>query len=162
MKVRTLVLASGTPSRCPIGLGFTGSGSAAQNLALALRDRGIAVRTLGLIQVLAVSPSNDARYRLAMTITAVLDIQLRLDAPADAETRVSSILSQTRARPGFLSADVVRDLDDPRHLVVIEVWESFEADQAYRAWRATPEGASELGELTGGRTALTRYEPTTI
>jgi quinol monooxygenase YgiN len=101
-------------------------------------------------------------YLLAMAITSVLDIQLRADAPADAETRVSSILSETRARPGFVSADVLRDLDDPRHLVVVEVWESLEADNAYRAWRATPEGASELGELTGGRLALTRYEPTTI
>lgn len=97
-----------------------------------------------------------------MAITSVLDIQLRPDAPADAETRISLILSQTRARPGFLSADVVRDLDDPRHLVVIEAWESLEADDAYRAWRATPEGASELRELTAGRVALTRYESTTI
>ena len=97
-----------------------------------------------------------------MAITSVLDFQLRPDAPADAETRISSILSQTRARPGFLSADVVRDLDDRRHLVVIEVWESLEADEAYRAWRATPEGPSELRELTDGQIALTRYEPTTI
>jgi quinol monooxygenase YgiN len=97
-----------------------------------------------------------------VTITSVLDIQLRPDAPADAETRVSSILSQTRARSGFLSAEVVRDLDDPRHLIVIEVWESLEADEAYRAWRATPEGKNELGELTGGQLELTRYEPTTI
>ena len=97
-----------------------------------------------------------------MAITSVLDIQLRPDAPADAETRISSILSQTRARPGFLSAEVVRDVDDPRHLIVIEIWESLEADQAYRVWRATPEGANELAELTGGKLALTRYEPTTI
>jgi quinol monooxygenase YgiN len=97
-----------------------------------------------------------------MAITSVLDIRLRPDAPADAETRISSILSQTRARSGSISADVVRDLDDPRHLVVIEVWESLEADDAYRAWRATPEGANELGELTAGRLALTRYEPTTV
>ena len=97
-----------------------------------------------------------------MAITSVLDFQLRPDAPADAETRISSMLSQTRARPGFLSADVVRDLDDRRHLVVIEMWESLEADEAYRAWRATPEGASELRALTAGQIALTRYEPTTI
>lgn len=99
---------------------------------------------------------------MPMAITSLLDIQLRPDAPADAETRISSILTQTRARPGFVSADVVRDLDDPRHLVVIETWESLEADDAYRAWRATPEGANELGELTGGKIGLKRYEPTTI
>jgi quinol monooxygenase YgiN len=97
-----------------------------------------------------------------MPITALLDIQLRPDAPADAEARVNSVLAQTRARPGCLSVDVVRDLNDPRHLVVIETWESLEADDAYRAWRATPEGASELGELTAGRPALTRYEASTI
>jgi len=97
-----------------------------------------------------------------MAITSMLDIRLREDAPADAESRVTSVLSQTRARPGFISADVVRDLDDPRHLVVIEVWESVEADDAYRAWRATPDGASELGELTAGRPTLTRFKPTTI
>jgi quinol monooxygenase YgiN len=103
-----------------------------------------------------------AGYRRAMAITSLLDIQLRPDAPSDAEARITAVLSQTRARPGFVSADVVRDLNDPRHLVVIEVWESVEADDAYRAWRATPDGASELGELTGGHTALKRYEPTTI
>lgn len=97
-----------------------------------------------------------------MAITSLLDIQLLPDAPADAEARVTSILSQTRARPGFVSADVVRDLEDPRHLVVIEVWDSLEADNAYRAWRATPEGASELGELTGGHIGLTRCESTAI
>ena len=97
-----------------------------------------------------------------MAITSLLDIQLRPDPPADVETRITSILSDTRARPGLVSAEVVRDLDDPRHLLVIEVWESFEADDAYREWRATPEGANELRELTAGQLALTRYEPTTI
>jgi len=97
-----------------------------------------------------------------MAITSLLDVHFRRDVPEDAETRMHSILSATRARPGFVSADVVRDLDDPQHLVVIEVWESLEADQAYRTWRATPEGASELGELTEGRIALTRYEWTDI
>lgn len=97
-----------------------------------------------------------------MAVTSLLDIQLRPDAPADAEAQVSATLSQTRARPGSLSVDVVRDLEDPRHLVVIEVWESVEADDAYRAWRATPEGASGLGELTRGRPGLTRYEATAL
>jgi quinol monooxygenase YgiN len=97
-----------------------------------------------------------------MAITSLLDIQIRPDAPADAEARITAVLADTRARPGLVSADVVRDVDDPRHLVVIEIWESLEADDAYRAWRATPEGANELRELAGGQVALKRYEPTTI
>lgn len=97
-----------------------------------------------------------------MAITSVLDIRLPDDAPADAEARITAVLSATRARPGILSADVVRDLEDPRHLVVLETWESVEADDAYRAWRATPEGASELRALAAGQVTLTRYEPTEI
>ena len=97
-----------------------------------------------------------------MAITSLLDLRRRPDAPEDAEARITAVLSATRARPGFVSADVVRDLDDPKHFVVIEVWESLEADEAYRAWRSTPEGASELGELTGGQIALTRYDHTSI
>ncbi len=97
-----------------------------------------------------------------MVIVSILDVRLRPDAPADAEARLTATLAQTRAHPGLVSADVVRDLEDPRHLVVIETWESLEADDAYRAWRATPEGASELGELTGGRITLTRYEATAL
>jgi quinol monooxygenase YgiN len=97
-----------------------------------------------------------------MAITSLLDIQLRPDPPADVETPITSILSDTRARQGLVYSDVMRDLDDPLHLVVVEVWESLEADNAYRAWRATPEGANELRELTASQFPLTRYEPTTI
>ena len=97
-----------------------------------------------------------------MAIVSLLDLRLRPDAPEDAETQITSILSQTRARAGFVSGDVVRDLEDRKHLVVIEVWESWEADQAYRAWRATPEGANELRQLTGGQIELTRFEQTDI
>jgi heme oxygenase (mycobilin-producing) len=95
-----------------------------------------------------------------VAITSLLDLRLRDDAPADAEERVTAILTATRVRPGLLSADVVRDLTDPQHLVVVEVWESVEADDAYRAWRATPEGANELRDLAD--VALTRYGPTTL
>lgn len=95
-----------------------------------------------------------------MAITSVLDLRVRPDAPADAESRISAVLAATRARPGLVSAEVVRDLLDPRHLMVLEVWESLEADDAYRAWRATPEGANELRDLAEVR--LTRYEPTPV
>jgi heme oxygenase (mycobilin-producing) len=97
-----------------------------------------------------------------MAIVSLLDLHLLPDAPADAEQRLTAILADTRARAGLVSADVVRDITDPRHLVVLETWESLAADDAYRAWRATPEGANELAELTGGRISLTRLAPTAI
>ena len=42
------------------------------------------------------------------------------------------------------------------HVVVVEHWESLEADDAYRAWRATPEGASDLRTLLAEPPTLTR------
>ena len=72
-----------------------------------------------LSEALAPKPSHGGRYRHAMAITSLLDIQLRPDSPADVETRITSILSDTRTCTGLVSADVVRDLDDPRHLVVV-------------------------------------------
>jgi heme oxygenase (mycobilin-producing) len=40
-------------------------------------------------------------------------------------------------------------------VVVYETWESIEHDQAYRKWRATPEGASGLGPILAAAPKLT-------
>jgi hypothetical protein len=41
-------------------------------------------------------------------------------------------------------------------VVIYETWESIEHDGAYRAWRATPEGASDLGSILAAR-KLTQF-----
>jgi hypothetical protein len=41
--------------------------------------------------------------------------------------------------------------------VLFETWESPEADNAYRQWRATPEGTSELGSLLAAAPSLTLF-----
>lgn len=53
---------------------------------------------------------------------------------------------------------MLRDLTDPAHCVIVEGWESTAADDAYRAWRATPEGASGLGDLAAARPVVTRLK----
>jgi heme oxygenase (mycobilin-producing) len=42
-------------------------------------------------------------------------------------------------------------------VVVFETWESPEADNAYRTWRASPEGASSLGSILAAPPGLTLY-----
>ena len=49
------------------------------------------------------------------------------------------------------------DMTDPAHVMVIEVWESAEADAAYREWRAGP-GVSNLGSVLAAAPTLTTYE----
>jgi quinol monooxygenase YgiN len=87
---------------------------------------------------------------------AILDLQLKADSLETARTVIHATLTGTRAFPGCLGATVLIDSDDPAHVVIYETWESIERDQAYRAWRATPEGASDLGSILAAR-KLTQF-----
>jgi quinol monooxygenase YgiN len=91
-----------------------------------------------------------------MAITALLELQVKPDALSTAPAVIHDTLSATRAFAGCLGVEVVVDVADPAHIVVIEQWESLEADTAYRTWRATPEGASNLGSILAAPPTLTR------
>src|ERR1700722_17743204 len=82
-----------------------------------------------------------------MAVTAILDLQLKADSLETAHKVIHATLTDTRAFAGCLGITVLTDSDDPAHVVIYETWESIERDRAYRAWRATPDGASELGSI---------------
>ena len=91
-----------------------------------------------------------------MATIATLDLQLKADSLETAYTVIHATLTGTRAFPGCLGATVLIDSDDPAHVIIYETWESIERDRAYRAWRATPEGASDLGSVLAAR-KLTQF-----
>jgi heme oxygenase (mycobilin-producing) len=92
-----------------------------------------------------------------MAITAILDLQLSADSLETANQFLHATLTDTRAFPGCFHVAVLVDRDDPTHVIVYETWESFEHDQAYRAWRATAEGASNLGSILAAAPRLTYF-----
>lgn len=92
-----------------------------------------------------------------MAITAILDLQLKAESMETAHEVIHTTLTATRAFPGCLGVTVLVDSDDPAHVVLYESWESIEHDRAYRAWRATPEGASDLGKIAAGPPKVTLY-----
>ncbi len=92
-----------------------------------------------------------------MTITSVLELTIKPEALGDAERIIEETLATTRAFAGNLGCDVAVDVENPAHYAVFEHWESLEADDAYRAFRATPAGANSLGAITTQR-VLTRYQ----
>ena len=94
-----------------------------------------------------------------MTITALLEFHVTPDALPTAPGVIHDTLAATRAFAGNLGVEVVADVTDPAHFLVIEHWDSLEADEAYRAWRATPEGASDLGSILAGAPSLTKFSP---
>jgi heme oxygenase (mycobilin-producing) len=91
-----------------------------------------------------------------MTITALLEFRVTPEALATAPAVIHDTLAATRAFAGNMGVEVVVDIADPTHFVVIEQWESLEADEAYRAWRSTPEGGSDLGNILAGAPSLTK------
>ena len=92
-----------------------------------------------------------------MATTAILDLQLKADSLETAHEVIHATLTDTRAFPGCLDATVLVDSDNPAHVIVYETWESIEHDRAYRAWRATPEGASGLGPILAAPLKLTQF-----
>ena len=90
-----------------------------------------------------------------MPVVSLLELTLAPETAAGLDV-VHEVLRATRAFDGCLSVEVVVDTEDPQHVVVVERWQSLEADDAYRAWRATPEGASGLGDVLAAPPVLTR------
>lgn len=60
---------------------------------------------------------------------------------------VDELLVDTRAFPGLLELTELVDDTDPTVLVLSEVWESAEAEAAYRAWRAGDGAVPALREV---------------
>ena len=94
-----------------------------------------------------------------MSVTSLLDLRVAPAFLADASTLIADVLVATRAFDGNLGVEVLVDESDPAHYLVVEKWESIAHDDAYRAWRATPEGASALGSILAEAPTLTRFEP---
>ena len=92
-----------------------------------------------------------------MAITAILELQLKADSLETADEVIRATLTDTRAFPGCLGVTVLVDSGDPAHVVLFETWESIEHDRAYRAWRATPEGTSDLGSIMAAAPKLTLF-----
>ncbi|MBT2503755.1 putative quinol monooxygenase [Curtobacterium sp. ISL-83] len=83
-----------------------------------------------------------------MSQTVFLEVQLRSDVPTETvETVIRETLAQTAAFTGNESLEVLVDDADPTRLVVLERWATAAEHDAYVAWRATPEGASDLGTI---------------
>jgi len=93
-----------------------------------------------------------------VSVTSLLDLQIAPASLEDAPAVITGVLAATRAFEGCLGVDVLIDTADATHFVVVESWASLAHDDAYRAWRTTPEGASALGSILAAPPTLTRFE----
>ncbi|OAK56235.1 putative quinol monooxygenase [Rhodococcoides kyotonense] len=92
-----------------------------------------------------------------MTVTAVLELDIRPENAVAAQTILRRVLAETRAFEGCLGIDVFEDPDTANRWVCFERWASAEHDAAYRAFRAGPGAITDLGEHLSAAPKLAIY-----
>lgn len=91
-----------------------------------------------------------------MEFHAVLDLRFTSTGIDDARAILHRMLSETRAFDGNLAVEVMVDVADPHHVLVLERWESEDHDDAYREFRKGPGASTDLAPLLAAPPTLTR------
>jgi quinol monooxygenase YgiN len=97
-----------------------------------------------------------------MPVTVLLELRVKPEAVAAARDVMGRALQDTRAFAGNLRTDVLVDSDDETHWLIYELWQTVEADDAYRAFRAGEGKIAELPPLLAAPPVKTRYVTTDI
>jgi quinol monooxygenase YgiN len=94
------------------------------------------------------------------TVAHIAIVEFRLDPERldEARTVFDDLLEDTRSFPGFERLEWLVNRDDPAHWTLYETWASWEAEQAYRDFRAGEGAVPGLAELLAARPTLVRYE----
>ncbi len=92
-----------------------------------------------------------------MSVTVILELKFKPESVATAREVFGRALKDTRAFPGNIRTDVLVDETDEGHWLIYELWESVEADAAYRAFRAGEGKLTEVPSLVAAPPVKTRY-----
>jgi quinol monooxygenase YgiN len=96
-----------------------------------------------------------------MPITVVLELHLRDEVVDDVLAGLERDLPDTRAYDGNVSVDVVRDMAQPGHIVLIERWERREDQERYIAWRQETGSMDNVVAQSTAPPTITYYEELT-
>ncbi|MDO9407959.1 putative quinol monooxygenase [Patulibacter sp.] len=93
-----------------------------------------------------------------MLVVALFDLHAAPGRADDVAAVLHRILVDTRAFDGNREATVIRDLDDPHHITVLNRWDSTDHHDAYLAWRAGDGAVTDLGPLLDRDPGGSRHE----
>lgn len=94
-----------------------------------------------------------------MTHVAIVEFRIRAELLEQARDVFGPMLETSAAFDGCERLDWLVDRDDPTSWTLYEEWSSWEAEQAYRDFRAGEGAVPELGPLLAGPPRLVRLEP---
>ncbi|WP_343577223.1 antibiotic biosynthesis monooxygenase [Mycobacterium sp.] len=97
-----------------------------------------------------------------MTVIVTLELRFKPDEVAAGRELMGRTLEVTRAFDGNVRTDVLVDEDDEAHWLIYEVWETVEADEAYRAFRAGEGKVTQLPPLLAAPPVKIRYHTSDV
>ena len=97
-----------------------------------------------------------------MTVTVTLELRFKPDEVAAGRELMGRVLEVTRAFDGNVRTDVLVDEDDEAHWLIYELWETVEADEAYRAFRAGEGKITQLPPLLAAPPVKIRYHTSDV
>lgn len=92
-----------------------------------------------------------------MTVTVTLELRFKPEEVAAGRELMGRALQDTRAFEGNVRTETLIDTDDEAHWLIYEIWESVEADDAYRAFRAGEGKLTQLPPLLAAPPVKIRY-----
>lgn len=92
-----------------------------------------------------------------MTVIVLLELRFKPDEVGAGRELMGRTLETTRAFEGNIRTDVWVDEADEAHWIIYEEWESVDADEAYRAFRAGEGKVTQLPPLLAAPPVKTRY-----
>jgi quinol monooxygenase YgiN len=99
---------------------------------------------------------------MSMTVTVTLELRFKPDEVAAGRELMGRTLEVTRAFDGNVRTDVLIDDDDEAHWLIYEIWETVEADEAYRAFRAGEGKVTQLPPLLAAPPVKIRYHTSDV
>ena len=97
-----------------------------------------------------------------MTVTVTLELRFTPDAVDAGRELMGRVLQDTRGFDGNVRTDVLIDEDDEAHWLIYELWETVEADEAYRAFRAGEGKITQLPPLLAAPPVKIRYATSNV
>ena len=97
-----------------------------------------------------------------MAVTVTLELRFKPDEVAAGRELMGRVLQDTRALEGNARTDVLIDEDDEAHWLIYELWDTVEADEAYRAFRAGEGKITQLPPLLAAPPVKIRYHTSDV
>lgn len=92
----------------------------------------------------------------------MLKIMIKRPIPDGMEEEAVALITELRTaathQPGYISGETLRNLDNPKQLLVISIWDSDESWQAWANSDLRKQLQARISAITGTETLYERYD----